>query len=142
MTHDNLPARTPENQPFWDAAREGCLALPHCGDCGHVWFPPSAKCPACLSARVEYRPVSGLATLLSWVVMHRQYFPGFPPPYTVLFVRLDEGPLMMANPGHGAAPGALACGQRLRAVFEPIAPGTDKAIVVPRFVPAAASSTP
>lgn len=142
MTHDNLPARTPENQPFWDAARQGRLALPHCSACGHVWFPPSAKCPACLSSSVEYRAVSGHATLLSWVVMHRQYFAGFPPPYTVLFVRLDEGPLMMANPGQGVTPGALACGQRLRAVFEPVAPGSDDAMRVPRFVPDTASLAP
>jgi uncharacterized OB-fold protein len=140
MTHRNLPARTPVNQPFWDATRGGRLALPHCMDCGHVSFPPGPRCPACLSSQLKFQDVSGAATLLSWVVMHRQYFPGFPPPYTVLFVRLDEGPLMMANPGIEFPREALRCGQRLRAVFEPVGSEPD-AMITPRFLPDTSCAT-
>ncbi len=134
MTQDNLPARTPYNQPFWDEARQGRLALPHCITCGHTSFPPAPRCPACLSVQQEFRPVSGKATLLSWVVMNRQYFSGFPPPYTVLFISLDEGPLMMANPCVDFPPESMFCGQRLRAVFEPHELDLN-AMIFPRFAP-------
>jgi uncharacterized OB-fold protein len=43
--------------------------------------------------------MSGKGTVWSWVEMHQQYFAGFREdlPYVVLFVKLDEGPMMMAN---------------------------------------------
>ncbi|MGI4942873.1 MAG: Zn-ribbon domain-containing OB-fold protein, partial [Janthinobacterium lividum] len=33
-------------------------------------------------------------TLLSWTTFHRQYLPAFPPPHTVVAIRLEEGPIM------------------------------------------------
>ncbi len=112
-----LPAITPANQGFWDHARRGVLALPFCRACGHRWYPPSSGCPRCLSTEVEFRAVSGRAKLWSWVVIHRQYFKDFPPPYLVAFVELEEGPMLMSTVVR-AASDELRCDMPLIAVFE------------------------
>ena len=112
-----LPSITPGNRGFWQAAARGVLALPACKRCSHTWYPPSSRCPACLSRDVEFREASGRGTLWSWVVMHKQYFEGFPPPYMVAFVKLEEGPMLMTTLT-GYDPQALRCDLPVRASFE------------------------
>lgn len=112
-----LPTLAPENRGFWDAARRGELALPHCDDCGHSWFPPSSRCPSCLGKRIGFKRASGRGTLWSWVVMHRQYFRDFPPPYVVAYVRLEEGPMVVSTMVAGWE-GTLRCDLPVTAVFE------------------------
>lgn len=115
---ETFPAVTPENRGFWDAAERGRLALPTCRSCGHVWFPPASHCPSCLSRDIAFREASGRGTLWSWIVMHRQYFRDFPPPYVVLFVKLEEGPMIMSALASDVEPSALRCDLAVRAVFE------------------------
>ncbi len=112
-----LPAITAANQGFWDHARRGILALPACRACGHVWFPPSSGCPRCLSQNIEFRETSGLARLWSWVVIHRQYFKDFAPPYLVAFVELEAGPMLMSTLANVSAE-ELRCDLPLKATFE------------------------
>jgi uncharacterized OB-fold protein len=126
-----LPAITAGNAGFWEHALRGELALPHCGDCGHAWFPPSDRCPACLSANVGFRRASGRGTLHSWIVMHRPYFRDFPPPYVVAWVRLEEGPMMVAGVVAGCE-GRLRCDLPVVAAFERL----SAEVAVPRFAPA------
>lgn len=112
-----LPAITAANQGFWDHARRGILALPACRACGHVWFPPSSGCPRCLSQNIEFRETSGRAKLWSWVVIHRQYFKDFAPPYLVAFVELEAGPMLMSTLANVSAE-ELRCDLPLKATFE------------------------
>lgn len=112
-----LPTITPANRGFWDAASRGELALPHCNACSHTWYPPTDRCPACLAKDVAFRRASGRGTLWSWIVMHRQYFKDFPPPYVVAFVRLEEGPMVMSRIDL-AREKELRCDLPVRAVFE------------------------
>ena len=112
-----LPTITAANQGFWDYARRGVLALPTCRACGHVWFPPSSSCPQCLSKNVEFRETSGRAKLWSWIVIHRQYFKDFPPPYLVAFVELETGPMLMSTLTN-VSPEQLRCDLPLKAMFE------------------------
>lgn len=126
-----LPTITPENRGFWKAASRGVLALPVCKRCAHTWYPPSSHCPACLSRDIEFRGASGRGTLWSWIVMHRQYFKDFPPPYVVAFVKLEEGPMLMSTlAAHD--PQALRCHLPLQATFERL---SDE-ISILRFRPA------
>jgi len=115
-----LPAITATNQEFWNHAQRGVLALPACSDCGHVWYPPSAACPKCLSQQIRFRPTTGRAKLWSWVVIHRQYFKDFPPPYLVAFVELEAGPMLMSTLVN-VSPGQLRCDLPLSAKFERLA---------------------
>lgn len=94
-----LPIVTPENAPYWRSAREHALKLPYCLACEQSFYPPQHRCPACLSDRVDWRPVSGRAQVYSWIVMHQVYDPSFKDraPYIVAVVKLDEGPQLVTN---------------------------------------------
>jgi uncharacterized protein len=85
---------------FWEGTALDELRLPFCRDCGNRWLPPLAICPRCLSAQVEWRVSSGRGVVVAACQFHRSYFPDLdlPLPYTVLLVRLAEGPLFYANP--------------------------------------------
>jgi uncharacterized OB-fold protein len=126
----STPARTvpapqvnPENQPFFDAARQGRLVIKKCSACGQPHHYPRALCPFCGSERTEWVPVSGRGILYSYSVMRR-----VPAPYAIAYVTLDEGVTMMTN--------IVDCdfdqiriGQRVRLVFKP----TEGGPPVPTF---------
>ena len=116
-----LPAISEYNRAYWDGGVHNELRLPHCRNCGHLWLPPSPRCPRCLQGDIDTVTASGRARLWSWVVMHRQYFKEFPPPYIVAFVELEEGPMLMTTIV-GASAGELTCDAALEAVFEPATP--------------------
>ena len=115
---------------FWEGTALGDLRLPFCRDCGNRWLPPAAICPRCLSAQVEWRVASGRGVVVAACQFHRSYFPDLdlPLPYTVLLVRLAEGPLFYANPADLASVPAI--GTTVRATFA----GTSSCRVVTRFV--------
>jgi uncharacterized OB-fold protein len=69
-----------------------------CGACERSYFPPRAVCPQCRGRALEEIEFAGTGTLYSFSHM-RQSPRGFANlgPYTVGMVRLDEGPLIMAQ---------------------------------------------
>lgn len=91
--------RTSANTPYWDALNEGRLTFQHCEECGNDWLPPRSCCPRCLSDTIEWRTACGHARLVSWVVYHKAYAPGFEGriPYNVAIVELEEGPRLLTN---------------------------------------------
>jgi uncharacterized OB-fold protein len=115
--------------PLWDSIRARRLCLPRCRACGAWQYPPGPGCPSCLGTDLEWRTVSGGATIVSWVVFHRQYLPAYPAPYNVIAVRLDEGPLMVSNL-EGAPPENSWIGRRVRLTYATMPDGA----VLPRFV--------
>jgi hypothetical protein len=126
-----LPRLTPLTQPFWDHSKAGHLAVQACAECGDLHFPPSPVYPKCLSAKQEWRIVSGRGTLMSWVVFHRDYWDAFKEelPYPVCLVKLEEGPLLATNFGHGMT-GEPKVGAPVHVVFER---AIDE-ITLPQFV--------
>jgi uncharacterized protein len=113
------PTPSAESAPFWAGATERKLLLPQCNNCGQFWFPPSRRCPHCLSAEFEWQESSGQGRIYSFVVFHRVYHPAFEAdvPYAVAIVELDEGPRLIANI-IGTPPGDIRCDMRVRVVFE------------------------
>jgi uncharacterized protein len=113
------PKPSAESAPFWEAARSRRLVLPRCGRCSKCWFPPSRRCPHCLSAEFAWREASGEGRIYSFVVYHRLYHPAFETdlPYVVAVVELAEGPRMVANIV-GIAPDDVRCDMPVRVVFE------------------------
>ena len=128
-----LPSIDALTRPYWEHARAHRLSVQACTDCGHLHFPPSPVCPACLSEAQAWQVVSGRGSLLSWARFHRAYWPGYRDdlPYDVCVVRLDEGPLVVSNFA-GATPPGLRTGLPLRAVFDDV----TAEISLVRFVPA------
>ena len=93
------PTRTALTSPFWDAAREGRLALQHCEACGRSVFYPRAICPHCWSDQLGWRDASGRGVLKSFSVVHRPGHPAWAAvaPYTIGLVKLEEGPTMLSH---------------------------------------------
>ncbi len=129
----NAPAPTPVmglyDQALWDSIRRRAMALQHCADCGHVAYPPAPCCSRCLSPRLDWRPVGGEGSILSWTVFHKTYLPAYPAPYNVIAVRLDEGPVFISNL-EGEWPQGSWIGRRVRLVYACMPAGE----VLPRFV--------
>lgn len=127
-----LPAVDNWNRGFWAAAREQRLAVQACSDCGHLFFPPGACCPKCLSQAFTWRTLSGRGAVESWTVFHQLYYKGFAAdlPYNVAVIRLDEGVSLMSNVT-GIANSELKSGLKVEVCFEP---ATDE-ITIPKFRP-------
>lgn len=55
-------------QPFWNAAANGDLRFPRCGDCGRFRWPPGPFCPACQSQNVQWAE-PGVARIYSYTLL-------------------------------------------------------------------------
>lgn len=129
-----VPAATELTQPFWDAAKQGRLAIQCCQDCRHYNHPPRPLCDACLSDKLAFEDVSGSGTVWSYTVMHQKSVAGFEEtvPYLTALVELDEQPMLLLPtnlPGVEAAD--VTIGRRVRVTFTPL----DGDFVLPQFVP-------
>ena len=93
------PVPTEDNQPFWDALREGRLVVQECAECAHLVHPPRPMCPECGSFEKGWREMSGRGEVYSYVVTHQAIHPSFDgyTPYATALVRLEEGPLLTTN---------------------------------------------
>ncbi len=114
--------------PMWDSIRARRMALQRCTGCGTMLYPPGPVCPSCLSDALEWTPISGNATILSWVIFHRQYLEAYPAPYNAIGVALEEGPIMISNL-EGQTPEGNWIGQAVKLVYAEMADG----VVLPRF---------
>jgi uncharacterized OB-fold protein len=87
-----LPIPDRDSAPFWDGVSAGELRLQRCADCGTWRWPARAICNRCHSFQAEWRAVSGLGTVTSWIRTHQPFMRAFADdvPYTVVQVRLDE----------------------------------------------------
>jgi len=115
-----VPKPTPLTVPFWEGCAAGELRLQYCAACQAPFFPPQIRCPKCLGADVEWAPVSGRASLYSYMIQHRPA-PGFEDrvPYAVAVVELAEGPRMMTNiVGIPNTPDDLVLDMELEVSFE------------------------
>ena len=127
-----LPKINRLSRPFWEGARRHTLLLQRCVDCRDFRFPPSERCPACLSAAVEWVPASGRGTVWSWIRMWQRYYPAFDAerPYVVAYVELEEGPRLMTTLVD-CAPEEIHCDMPVEVVFDDV---TDE-ISLPKFRP-------
>jgi|688.fasta_scaffold06409_14 uncharacterized OB-fold protein len=91
-----LPPITDFNRPYWEGCAAGELRLQCCRRCDETWFPEAPCCPRCLSTDTIWRAVSGRGTVWSHIRMHQKYIAAYADevPYTVIMVKLQEGPRM------------------------------------------------
>lgn len=94
-----LPCVTEDNQEFWNGCKARELRFQKCKPCGHVRWPASLICPACLSRETDWVVASGKGTIYTFAVYHVAYHPGFKDdlPYVVALVALEEGPHLLTN---------------------------------------------
>ena len=118
-----LPLIEPDAKPYWDYLKQHRMHVQQCQACAAYYFPPSDYCPNCLSDRVEWRPVSGRATVYAWVTMHRAYTPAYEGdvPYNVSLVDLEEGARLWTNV-IDCPPDDVRCGLAVEVVYEDVTP--------------------
>ncbi len=68
-----------------------------CTSCGTIFYPPVADCPdELLQGATEPLPLSGRGTIAAHSVVQRG-LPGFPSPYVLASIELEEGPACIAQ---------------------------------------------
>jgi uncharacterized OB-fold protein len=101
MTDPTIPKPLPEadetSGPFFQGAMDGRLMLMKCSDCGTWRLPSRQHCDACLSPSYSWEQASGRGRVRTFGIMHQRYHPGFPSPYNVTIVELEEGPRLPTN---------------------------------------------
>lgn len=108
---------------YWQATTRGELVIQKCSQCGHLRWPPQGTCPECLSLEWAWSKIRPSGTLLSYVVYHRAFDPGFADqiPYTVGLVQLDDGPRMYGIVRDGVTDRDID--GPVHAIFEPVIEG-------------------
>lgn len=77
--------------PFWHGLQERKLNLQRCCSCLTLRFPFQPVCGACQSETWEVTESVGTGTVYSFTRVHHPPQPGFPVPYVVGLIELDEG---------------------------------------------------
>ena len=130
-----LPLADETSVPFWQAAREGRLAIQRCTACRRWNHAPSLACPGCGGFALDFEDASGRGRLHSWTVLADPPAPGFigKLPLVVGVVELaeQEGLLMVANV-LDVDPAELRLNLPLEVTFETVTPDC----VLPQFRPA------
>ena len=98
---------------FFDAASRSELVVRRCTACGTLATPRARACPACATPALDWVPVSGTGTLVSWTALRDRAGE-----ITALggIVELTEGPWLRVR--LAAEPAALAVGLPMRVRFE------------------------
>jgi len=114
-----LPALDDQNTFFWTSGADGTLRIQRCSDCGELRHTPAPVCPYCKSFEWAPDEVSGKGTIVGLTVNHHQWMPGFPPPFIVALVALDEDDRvrLTTNIVHVPLDEAFI-GQRVQVTFE------------------------
>lgn len=122
MSDGLMPLVNDLSRPFWDAARAGRLALPHCAATRRPFWPPSPTSPFCTGGSVEWRDVEPAGILLSLVVYRRAFQAEMAErlPYGIAFVEIAPDARLFAHVRHPDA--APPCGERIRLIFSPLLP--------------------
>ena len=130
-----LPVPTPESAGYWQAAREGRLAIQRCAACKRWFHPPEVICTKCGGENLSFENVSGRGSVYSYSTMYDKRVRGFEHrvPYTSVWVELAEQPLLIVVGNLvDAMPEDIRIGLAVEVFFEKL---TDS-VTLPQFRPA------
>jgi len=125
-----VPTIDSDTRNFWEGCKAHALRLPRCKGCDHLFYPPQALCPHCLSSDLEWVKASGKGKIYSMTIIHQNGSPGFKDetPYVMAYVMLDEGVQMLSNVV-GAEPYEVKVDMPVEVAFEDI----TEEISLPKF---------
>ncbi|MFN8031856.1 MAG: OB-fold domain-containing protein [Mycobacterium sp.] len=113
-----MPIPTPTAKPFWDGLAEHKIRIQYSPSTSRYVFYPRVLAPGTLADDLEWREISGAATLYTYTVAYRPVAPHFAAdtPQVLAVVEWAEGPHFSTEIVN-AEPARLAVGMRLRPVF-------------------------
>ncbi|MCW2829993.1 MAG: hypothetical protein JWP31_685 [Aeromicrobium sp.] len=126
-----VPLPDPDSLPYWEATKDGVLAIARCTDCQRWQQPPMEVCRFC-AGTLSFDPVTGDGTVYSFILVRQMTVPGHEVPYVVGLIELDESPEVRLT---GIVRGPIEdvkIGMRVSAAMVDV-PGTD--YQSPEFVP-------
>lgn len=113
------PVPTEQTEAFWTGGKDGQLLISYCNGCGHYFHQPAPVCWRCRSIDVEPKPVSGRARVATFTVNRQPWVPGFPPPYVIAMVELEDEPdVRLQTNIVGIAPEEVDFGMDVEVFFE------------------------
>jgi hypothetical protein len=121
-----LPRPDLDSAPHFEAAAEGRLAVPQCGDCGVFHWYPSKSCPACGAFKISWPTLSGQGYLFSYTIVGHPVMPWLAGrvPYVLGLVELPDAPgVRLVTDVINVDPAEVYIGMPLRATFETLAEG-------------------
>jgi uncharacterized OB-fold protein len=127
-----LPLPDEQSRGYWEAAREGRLAIQRCGACRRWYHPPGVICTACGSEKLAFENVSGRGTVYGYSVMHDKRVRGFEHrvPYISVWVELAEQPLLITVGNLvGVSPSEVRIGLPVEVFFEKL----NDEVTLPQF---------
>lgn len=125
MAGSSAPVNNALWRPFWDAAAQDRLTMPHCQSTGRAFWPPSAVSPFVTGGAVDWREVAPTGTLVAQIVYRRGFLAAFKPllPYGCGLVELDCGPRVQVHIARPDAPDAPVPGQSVTVIFRTLIDG-------------------
>jgi uncharacterized protein len=131
-----LPELTPENTDYWTGGQAGELRIYRCQDCRGWVHPPTSACWRCQSLRVGPEVASGRGQVAAYTINHHPWYPGFPPPYIIALVEMEESPdVRFTTNIVDCDIEQVAVGLPVEVVFEPI-----EDVWIPLFRPVGADA--
>ena len=129
-----MPVPTPTTQPFWDALAQHTIRIQYSPSAQRYVFYPRILAPGTLADDLEWRQISGAASLYSYTVAHRPVAPHFADavPHIVAVAQWDEGPRFATEIVNGD-PAELRVGMRIQPVFVDV---PEEGITLLRYEPA------
>jgi uncharacterized OB-fold protein len=129
-----MPIPTPTTQPFWDALAEHKIRIQFSPSAQRYVFYPRVLAPGTLADDLQWREISGAASLYTYTVAYRPVAPHFVEdvPQLLAVVQWDEGPRFSTEIVN-AEPADLEIGMRLRPVFFDY---PDSGVTMLRYEPA------
>ena len=129
-----MPIPTPTTQPFWDALAEHRISIQYSPSAQRYVFYPRVLAPGTLADDLEWREISGAASLYTFTVAYRPVAPHFAGdvPQLLAVVQWDEGPRFSTEIVN-ADPTELEIGMRLNPVFYDY---PDAGVTMLRYEPA------
>jgi len=127
-----VPVPNEMTKPFWEAARQGVVAMQRCQSCSHFQHPPYPTCVNCMSIDLKFEPVAGKGKIYAYTIMYHAGDKRFAAavPYASIIVELDDAPgALMAGNLLDAPYTEAKVGRRVEVTFERL---TDD-ISLPQF---------
>ena len=113
-----MPIPTPTAKPFWDGLAENRIRIQYSPSTDRYVFYPRVLAPGTLADDLEWREISGAASLYTYTVAYRPVAPHFAGdlPQILAVAQWDEGPRFSTEIVN-ARPDEISVGMRLQPVF-------------------------